>query len=100
MRGGAEIGIAALGEIARSRKGRIVNRKEDRAAVFFLPDLLQRCSIAAKPLLHRAGGPTTSPGRVPISAGLQIRRRFPMPCRPKERLPMAAQMGRRTRTKL
>ena len=54
-------------------------------------------SIAAKPLLHRAGGPTTSPGRVPISAGLQIGRRFLMPCR----LPIAAQkMGRRTRTKL
>ena len=37
----------------------------------------------------------------PDISGTQIRRRFPMPCRPKERLPMAAQkMGRRTRTKL
>ena len=57
-------------------------------------------STAAKPLLHRAGVPTTSPGRVPISAALPIRSRFPMPCRPKVRLPITAQkMGRRTRTK-
>ena len=42
MRGGAEIGIAALGEIARARKGWIVDREENRAAVVFLPDLLQR----------------------------------------------------------
>ena len=31
------------------------------------------CSIAAKPLLHRAGVPTTSGGRVPMSAALSRR---------------------------
>ena len=42
MRGGTEIGIAALGEIACTRKRRIVDREKNRAAVVFLPDLLQR----------------------------------------------------------
>ena len=49
---------------------------------------------------HRAVVPTTSAGLVPISAALPIRRRVPMPRRPKVRLPIAAQkMRRRTRTK-
>jgi hypothetical protein len=48
--------------------------------------------------LHRAGAPTTSPGRVPISVPLPIRSRFPIPCRPKARLPAAAQRMARRRT--
>ena len=58
---------------------------------------LGTCSIAAKLLLHRAVVPTTSPGRAPIPAVPPIRRRFPMPCRLKVRLPLAEQkMGRTT----